>query len=439
MGKKNNSGQLSTLDLFSMAAGNIIGIGVMTMTGVGIALTGRSVSLAFIIGGIMVAIRSIPCILMGGTAKFMGGSYSYSAILGGKMAAGLNTVVNLAMTCSLSIAIISVGDYMQTLFPAVPGRLVGVLIFTLILLIHVVGVKQASILQNIMCLILSVALAMFFALGVGHVRPGVFSGPEFMTGGTVGFVQACIVLSFATSGANYVTNFSNVARNPKRDIPFVIIASTFSISIVYGLIATVDAGVLPVAEVAGKPLSVAAASFMPGPALVFFVVGGALFALFTTMNFFIASQVAPTVQAARDGWFPKILANSNRRFGTHHFTLIILWIIGAMPVLMGINLSMIANSTVIVTMILGMIQAYCALQMPKKIPELWERSKFHVSIKVLYLVSAAVFILSAASIVMLCMTSTKSQIFINMLIMAAGIAFTAIRKNYVIVEASYEE
>ena len=44
--------KLSRADLFSMAIGQIIGVGIMTMTGIAIGFTGRSVNLAYLLAGV---------------------------------------------------------------------------------------------------------------------------------------------------------------------------------------------------------------------------------------------------------------------------------------------------------------------------------------------------------------------------------------------------
>ena len=65
--------KLSRTDLFSMAVGQIIGVGIMTMTGIAIGFTGRSVNIAYIVAGIITIIAVIPQIYIGGTANFRGG------------------------------------------------------------------------------------------------------------------------------------------------------------------------------------------------------------------------------------------------------------------------------------------------------------------------------------------------------------------------------
>ena len=67
-----------------MAIGQIIGVGIMTMTGIAIGFTGRSVNIAYIVAGLLTIVTAIPQIYIGGTANFEGGQYSQIAVLGNK-------------------------------------------------------------------------------------------------------------------------------------------------------------------------------------------------------------------------------------------------------------------------------------------------------------------------------------------------------------------
>ena len=88
MNEENNK-KLSRLDLLSMATGQIIGVGIMTMTGIAIGFTGRSVNIAYLVAGILTLISLIPQIYIGGTANFFGGQYSQIAVLSGQKTAGI--------------------------------------------------------------------------------------------------------------------------------------------------------------------------------------------------------------------------------------------------------------------------------------------------------------------------------------------------------------
>lgn len=63
-------------DLMAVGIGSIIGSGIMSLTGWGIDETGRSVCIAFVIGGIIAVLARSPQIFLNSVARFRGGDYS---------------------------------------------------------------------------------------------------------------------------------------------------------------------------------------------------------------------------------------------------------------------------------------------------------------------------------------------------------------------------
>lgn len=439
MSENSTNKLLSRTDLFSMAIGQIIGVGIMTMTGIAIGFTGRSVNIAYIFAGIITIISAIPQIYIGGTANFLGGQYSQIAILSGKKLAGMFIYIQLFTTLALSMYTLSFAEYFLSLFPNANGKLVGFVVLTVLFAMHLLGVKQAARLQNIMCLVLALGIASYVVFGFGSVQPGYFQDPGFMTGGPVGLVLATLYLSFATGGATFVVNYSSAAKNPTKDIPFVIIVSTAAVVILYAVMSTIAAGVLPVEMVANQPLSISAASFMPKSVYTFFVVGGAMFALITTLNFNIGMICYPVQRACIDGWLPKKLADKNKKFDSPHWILLCFYVIGILPVILGLNVSTIANSTVILTTAIRGLIAYSAIRLPKKLPELWEKSAFYVANKKLYIVSIIAIILAVLSVGMLIISTSPVQIVINLVILGVSILGALLRAKQVTVTASYTE
>lgn len=70
----NGTKSLGRKELVAMAVGNIIGGGVMTMTGIAIGITGRSVLFAYIISAVLVLIMSLPHFFTAATIRMNGGS-----------------------------------------------------------------------------------------------------------------------------------------------------------------------------------------------------------------------------------------------------------------------------------------------------------------------------------------------------------------------------
>lgn len=429
--------KLTRTDLFSMAIGQIIGVGIMTMTGIAIGFTGRSVNLAYLLAGVLTIVSAIPQIYIGGTANFPGGQYSQIAVLAGQKLAGIYTFVNLAMSLAISMYTLSFADYFLALVPGVNVKLLSFIVLTALFGMHLFGIKQAARLQNILCVVLAVAIGAYVAFGIGHIQPDYMAPDQFMTGGITGFLLASVYLNFACGGATYVVNYSSQAKNPTKDIPFVIIVSTGAIVVLYAVMSTIAAGVLPVSEVANQPLSVSAAVFMPGPVHTFFVVGGAIFALLTTLNFSIGMMTYPALRACKDGWLPKGLATCNKKFGTPHWILLAFYLIGLVPILVGLDLTTVANSTVILTTAIRGVIAYAALRLPKIMPELWSQSKFHVSGTVLKVVCGLTLVITVISIVLLLVSTAPVQILGNCCILALAVVLAFSRNRHVKLEANY--
>ncbi|MCQ4865841.1 APC family permease [Pseudoflavonifractor phocaeensis] len=430
---------LGRMDLVSVAVGQIIGAGIMAMTGTAIGMTGRSVNLAFVIAGILCVLTAIPQIMVGGTARFKGGQYTQVAAFGGQRLAGIFTLINVFTGLGIAMYVISFTEYLLALVPGAPAKLISVAVLTILFLMNILGAKQAAVLQTVMCVIMAVAIAAFIAFGVPNLQPGYFAPPDFMTKGLTGVLMASAYLSFAAGGAQYVINFSGEAKNPKKDIPFAIIVPTIGISVVYAVMGTIAAGVLPVADVANKSLALVAEAILPKPLYVFFIVGGAMFALLTTLNASIGWMCRPIVQAAKDGWLPKVFGRLNARFGTPVNVLLLFYVIGLVPILAGLDISIVSSSTVILTSAVKVILCFTAIRLPKVMPELWNKSKFHVGKGLLNTVCIVGGLVATLQVLLMLATSAPLELVGNLVILAASVVYALAANKRVKMEVSYED
>ena len=430
---------LGRMDLVSVAVGQIIGAGIMAMTGTAIGMTGRSVNLAFVIAGILCVLTAIPQIMVGGTARFKGGQYTQVAAFGGQRLAGIFTLINVFTGLGIAMYVISFTGYLLALVPGAPAKLISVAVLTILFLMNILGAKQAAVLQTVMCVIMAVAIAAFIAFGVPNLQPGYFAPPDFMTKGLTGVLMASAYLSFAAGGAQYVINFSGEAKNPKKDIPFAIIVPTIAISVVYAVMGTIAAGVLPVADVANKSLALVAEAILPKPLYVFFIVGGAMFALLTTLNASIGWMCRPIVQAAKDGWLPKVFGRLNARFGTPVNVLLLFYVIGLVPILAGLDISIVSSSTVILTSAVKVILCFTAIRLPKVMPELWSKSKFHVGKGLLNTVCIVGGLVATLQVLLMLATSAPLELVGNLVILAASVVYALAANKRVKMEVSYED
>jgi basic amino acid/polyamine antiporter, APA family len=231
----------------------------------------------------------------------------------------------------------------------------------------------------VIVVVLCLALAAFIAFGMPQVQAGYFSQPGFFTDGASGFLAASAFMTFATFGANSIFQLSGECKNPKKDIPFVLIASTLFVAFVYALVASVAAGVLPLEEVAGENLAKVAEAILNRPLYLFFIIGGALCALATSLNATIAWVTKPLLQACDDGWFPKKLAYLHPKYKTPVVLIGMYYVLTIIPILLNIDMDLITNSVLICMYLCMMVTSMSTIRLPKLFPKQWEKSPFKCS------------------------------------------------------------
>ncbi|WP_066504493.1 APC family permease [Abyssisolibacter fermentans] len=435
---KNLTKSLGRKELFPVAIGQTIGAGIMALTGVAIAMTGRSVNLAFMLAAVAVIGLTIPMIFITSSVRLRGGQYTQAAVFVGKKFAGMFIIIYLVANVSIAMYAISFADYFFALVPAIPPKLVAIVILTIVFVINFFGVKEATKLQSAMVVILAVALAAFTGFGVFEIKPGYFQNPGFMTEGITGLLTAMALLTFATGGASVILNLSAEAKDAKRDIPFVLIVATLIVACLYALMSTVAAGVLPVDQVAGKPLTLAAEAILPNWLYVFFIVGGAMFALITTLNATVSWVTKPIMQACVDGWFPNSLAKLHTKYNTPYKLLLIFYIVGLIPILTGLDIEYIANFALLLNFISLLIIGFGCFRLPKLFPKQWEASPFHVSNTWFYILNIVSVLVIALQAVLMAANLDKVGLIGNAAVMLFAIAFGIIRSKEVNMEISVE-
>lgn len=441
IGTKNLDRVLGKKDFFAMAIGQIIGAGIFSLLPQAIGLTGRSATLAFLLAACLTLLLLAPRLFVLGTVRLRGGRYTYVALMSSKKLAGAYLVIYLLNNISLSMYALSIGEYFAQLVPGINVRLIAVFVLTVFAVVNLMGIKKAVVVQQILVLCLAAALSVFTAFGLFHVDYTAFVQTEgFMSNGIMGFCSAAALLTFATGGAQNIIDLSAEAKNPTKDIPVVIIVATIGIALFYVFMSTVATGVLPVEMVAGKPLSVVAAQILPGPLYVFFMVGGAMFALVTTLNSQMATCTKPLLQGCADGWLPKKLGEVNQKFKTPHYLILIFYVIGLLPLVFSFDMNSISATAVFSSSIIDILMASCVFRLPKVLPNEWGLSSWHTSQRVLWFWTIAGTLASVFTAYMSLRTTSLPMMILNIVVcvIALVFGFWRDRSGKVDMEISYE-
>ena len=381
-----NKGTLGFMDLMSIAVGQIIGAGVMVMSISALGMTGRSVNIAFMIAAVFTLFSMIPTVFVASVARFHGGTYSQYAVFIHPIFAGFQQYTTLLSSVSLGMFGLGLVSYLGRLFPIFleNQNIWACVIMTAFFILNYFGTAWMAKVQGFMFYFLVAALVLFTVMGLPKANIGSYFGNELfgaplLANGISGLIEAASYLTYATGGATVILAFSAEAKNPTKDIPKVIIIATLSVAFLYALLATVIGGVLPADEViAIGNLAPIAEMIMPKALYYFFVIGGAGFALGTTLNSSIASSFPPMLRAAQDGWFPGILAKTNK-YGVPVVWMGLRWAMNMAVVLSGFNTDTLGKWTLVIGNVTSFFTISSVIRIDKLFPEQWAKSPYHVS------------------------------------------------------------
>lgn len=315
--------ELGLFDVFAVSTGAMFSSGFFLLPGLAAAQAGPSVSLAYLIAGILIMPAMFSQAELATALPKAGGTYFFLDRSLGPMAGtigGLGTY--FALTLKTAFALIGIGAY-AAFFVDLPIKTVAVGLTVLFMVINVVGAKETTALQRILVSILLIVLAFFTIQGF------VFLGwdqtwdatleqqtPFFAFGlkgllSTVGFV----FVSYA--GLTKVASVAEEVKNPDRNIPLGMMLSLAVTTFIYVagvfiMVSVLDPGELrsdltPVASAAEKFFS-----WLPGRWGLLLIVVAALAAFASTGNAGLMSASRYPLAMARDHLLPAGFAKVGR-------------------------------------------------------------------------------------------------------------------------------
>lgn len=420
---------LGLSDVVGMALGQIIGAGVLIFTGIGIGMTGKGIMLAFLVAAAMTAITILPMAQLSSAIPTTGAAYRYSSrLLGPKW--GFYWMIGLMLSkVTIALYALSFAQYLQGLVPWINVKIVALVMMTTFYVTNIIGIKSAAVAEKWMVVIKISALAIFIIWGIPNVDFSSFTLPSLVPNGIDGLLQAIGLLAFAAVGANSIAELGGEMKNPARDIPLAMIGSTVAVGVIYSLVGVVAVGVLPWESVANKPLTDVARVILPAPLLYFFIIGGALVAMATTMNAVFAWVTKGMVIACQDGWLPKSLGTVNKKFGTPHRLLTIFYAIGVTTIVAGIPMASVAKIGMGVLTAVNIIPVIAAYFLPTQYPEQLAKAKFSMKPHVLRVVVVLSVVIMAFQ-AFYSMKSLPNEILLFIAgVMAAGLIYVNIVGN----------
>ena len=369
--------KLGLLNLIGLCVGSGIGTGIFMMMGSGIAYTGRSIVLVCSIGCAYMLLAFWYSLAFGSMFVIPGGDYDIRSMAFPPLLTGVSAWFQVATAFVLAGHSLAITQFAAQLYPQINDHqtIFSILVLTLGFVCTFRGSRVLTLIQNLITVTLIVALGLFIAFGVPQVDAASFfsnSDGGFWYNGFSGFMASLSVMSFACMGTSAMTSMGGVTKNPKRIIPLSSILATIVVAVVYALMAYVASGVLPYDQVANQNISVTAAAIMPTGPYLFFVVGGGICAVASTMLSVLAYMPTPVIRVAEDGWLPRAFTKTTKG-GFHWVLYLVLYVVSLIPLLTGLDIEGVVGNTMIPTMILNVCMNLYCLKLPKQYPEQWEK------------------------------------------------------------------
>ena len=414
-----------------LAIGQIIGSGIMVLTGIVIGLTGHGIAAAFILGAVLAIITCVPFIILTSAIPSSGAGFTDIRRLLGEKAGFMHCDVCLKPGSDRNVrkALQAISLDFSAVWRKSAVAMAALVICTRN---HLIGLKSGALVQKGMVVLLLLSLFLFIVFGLPKVSWDALTPTvsNLMPNGPKNFFTGVALLSFACGGAKFVAENGDDIVEPSRTIPKVIVLSTSIVAVFYVLIGIVAGGVLPVETVAFQNLTLVAQEIFPTWLYLFFVFGGAVFALLTTLNGTLSWVTRGLQAAAKQGWLPEKTAEENKN-GVPVILLMVFFLMGAIPILTGMDLTLISNMGVGTDMVTEFMVLLACWRLPDIFPEEYQKSAFCMKKRTLHILLFFIGILMiGTSYVNLSDLTVPAAIACGIYILVM-LAYTQVRYPYV--------
>jgi APA family basic amino acid/polyamine antiporter len=335
-------------DIVALVINSVIGAGIFGLPARVFGLAGPVYSLvAYVLCAALVVLLVLCFAEVSSRFETTGGPYLYARhAFGSAVGFQMGWLLWLArVTAFAALANLWV-DYLGFFWPgAVAAR--GLVITAMVAaftVLNIVGVRSSAVAIDAFTIGKLLPLAFFIVVGLFAIDPSRFTAST--PPGFTAFSDTVLLLVFAFSGFEMAVIPSGEQNDPRRHVPFALIAGIAVVVVFYILIQVVAVGTLPELATSQRPLADAAAGFL-GPAGAAIIAAGALVSVSGTLNSIVLVGPRLLFAMAENRQLPAAFAATHARFKTPWLAIVVTSATQLVLTLQGTFISALTISTVI--------------------------------------------------------------------------------------------
>ncbi len=310
----------------ALGIGAIIGSGIFVVTGIVAGIAGPAMIISVLIAGIIALFSALSVAELSVYLPEEGGTYVYAqklvSMFAGYIAGWIWIFSNIFVGAAVSLGF---AHYFVTVFPAIPVQGIAVIICLIFIIINYIGLKESTLLNNLLVSLKVLILLFFIGFGLGffnvsHVTP-------FAPAGISGILSGAALIFFAYTGFARVTIMAEEVKDPEKTIPRSIFLALAISTILYILVSVIAEGLVGSSGLSqsGSPLATAI-GITGNPAAVLLISLGGMIATASVLLTTIMGVSRIMFAMARKSDLPAFLNRIHPRFSTPHHAI---WISGA--------------------------------------------------------------------------------------------------------------
>jgi len=306
--------KLGLLACIGTGIGAIIGSGIFGAIPEAVNLVGSAMIPALILAALYTICVMFPNVFASSVIPATGSFFLHSTKLIHPVFGVWQALQGMLQPALIGVFATMFASYFVILFPALSAHTTAVAAIMLLVfgVLAWMGNNIFANTGNVMVVVMLVALGVYIFFGVPNIDMSKIAfGDVFKSGVTLTTFSTAIGLFTSTlSGAGAVSQIADDLKNPKRDIPLTLIIAPAAVCVVYILMGVVTLGNMP--DGALTDLATVGQAYLGSGLLTFFIVGGPLCGIMTSIIPVMMLSCAMIQTSAEHGMFPEFVAKKNK-------------------------------------------------------------------------------------------------------------------------------